>query len=55
MYPNYGGTSGARNLAVSVFVPFVSFLVKSPYVAFSISTLLSPVMLHFKILVFLNL
>ena len=37
------------------FDPSVSFLVKSPYVVFSISTSSSPVMLRFKILMFLSL
>ena len=37
------------------FVPSVSFLVKSPYVIFSISISRSPVMLRFKILMFLSL
>ena len=37
------------------FVPSVSFLVKSPYIIFSISTSRSPVMLRFKIVMFLNL
>ena len=37
------------------FVPSVSFLVKSPYVIFSISTSRSPVMVRFKILIFPSL
>ena len=37
------------------FVPSVSFLVKSPYVIFSISTSRNPVMLRFKILMFSSL
>ena len=38
-----------------LFVPSVSFLVKSPYVIFSISTSRSPVTLRFKSLMFLSL
>ena len=37
------------------FVPSVSFLVKSPYVIFNISTSRSPVMLRFKNLMFSSL
>ena len=37
------------------FVPSISILVKRPYVIFSISTSRSPVMLRFKILMFLSL
>ena len=51
----YGVASNARNRTVSFFVPCVSFLVKSPYVIFSILTSRSPVMLRFKMLMFLSL
>ena len=37
------------------FVPSVSFLAKSPYVIFIISTSRSPVILRFKLLIFLRL
>ena len=57
MVPVYGVALNARNRTVSFFVPgpSVSFLVKSPYVIFSISTSRSPVMLRFKILICLRL
>ena len=49
--PNYGGAPNARNRAVSVIL----FCVKSPYAVFNSSTLRSPVILHFKILMFWGL
>ena len=56
MVPDYGVGSNARNRTVSFFfVPSVSFLWKSPYVIFIISTSRSPVMFRFKILMFLRL
>ena len=66
MVPDDGVTSNAKNRTVSFFraVCFfscekallsVSFLVKRPYVISSISTLRSPVMLRFKIVMFLSL
>ena len=55
MAQDYGVASNARNRTVSFFVPSVSFLVKSPYVIFSISSSRSPVMLRFKLLMFLSL
>ena len=54
MVPDYGVGSNARNQTVSFFVPSVSFLVKSPYVIFVISTSRSPVILRLKILMFLR-
>ena len=49
MVPDYGVASNARNRTVSFFfVPSVSFLVKSPYVIFFISTSRSQGMLRFQ-------
>ena len=53
--PDYGVASIARNRTFFFFVPSVSPLVKSPYVTFSISTSRRPVMLRFKMLMFLGL
>ena len=71
MFPDYGVASDARNRAVSCLccVCYFSceksqcyfqyfnftFLVKSPYVIFSISTSRSPIMLRFKISMFLTM
>ena len=46
MVPDYGVASDARNQTVYFFVPSVSFLVKSPYVIFSISTFILGSMAH---------
>ena len=43
------------NSIIFFFVSSASFLVKSPYVIFSVSTSGSPVMLRFKIFMFLSL
>ena len=55
MVPDYGVGSNARNRTVSIFLPSVSFLVKSPYVIFVISTSRGPVILRLKFFMFLRL
>ena len=56
MIPDYGVASNARNRALSIifFVPSDTFLVKNPFDNFSISTSHSPVMLRYKILMFVK-
>ena len=55
MVSDYRVSLNARKRKYHSFVSSVSFLVKSPYVIFGISTSHSPVMLHLKILMFLSL